>query len=318
MGSHSRRPVSGVPWVAVGADAVWAWQPGHGLIKLSESILTRKPLGGSSLSPEGTILRWQTPADPRLRLVCHLRLASGAVVVTRAPDDLGEDFYGQNGMVCHVQNVDLVNGVWQHSRYSIRHDGKWRNLPHQQLLRSSPSSPGVQFSSDGSRIAATVLLADGLTTCIEVTDLSLGTARRYVRTELLGTGAWSPDGRHLLVQQYGEAFQGYHPAVLDLENGSTTLIAEVPNQDIRVAQLQLLGWIDDRRVLGWRLHERRLQIWTVDVFNGHLVRLTEMRSPVSHRDLHYLLMAPNAVQADPELLLSQPVNESSLKHHPFR
>lgn len=298
------RPTGPVPWVLIAADAAYAWQSGHGLIKLPDSVLVLESFGGWSLAPDGTILRWQTPVSPQQHLVCHLRLVSGAVMLTKAPGNLGEDFYGPNGTACQVENFDQVNGVWQHSRYAIRHDGTWRQLRHELLMRSSPSSPGAQFSPDGNLIAITVLLSDGLTTCVEVIDLRSGTDQRYVCAELLGTGAWSPDGKRLLVQTYEEPFRGYHPAVIDLETGATNRVAEVPDRDAQVAHLQLLGWIDDRRLLGWRMHARRLGIWAVDVLDGQNSPLAEMRSPVIQRDLHYILMAPGAVQASPHMLIS--------------
>lgn len=297
------RPSSPVPWVIIGVGAVWAWQPGKGLIKLPDGVLARGAAEMWSLSGDGTTLRWRTPVHARQRLMCHLRLISGAVVLTEAPEPVGEDFYGANGAVCEVRYADLApNGIWQHAEYSVRQEGKWKQLPLRDRLRTQPTSPGVQFSLAGDHVAVTVIMEDGLTTAVDVIDLMAGTAQRFVRMELQGSGAWSPDGQRLLVEEYDEGFHGYRRAVLDLRSASTNLITAAPDQPIQVSDLQLVGWITDQQLLGYRLHNRRLSLWTVDIADGSIIEIVEMRSPASLLDMNCLLMAPSLVQATPHLL----------------
>lgn len=297
------RPLSPVPWVIVGVSAVWAWQPDVGLVKLQDAILSRPEAEMWSLSVDGTTLRWRIPVSARLRAMCHLSLQSGAVMLTEAAEPVGQDFYGPDGAVCEVRFSDLSpSGIWQRTDYSVRHNGKWHRLALRDRLRTQPSSPGVQFSPNGDRVAITTLLSDEFMTAVEVIDVHDGTVEQFTRTALQGSGAWSPDGRNLLVEEYDERSGGYHTAVLDVVSGSTSRVFTSPEQTVQAQELTLVGWITDRRLLGYQLRRRTLLLWVLDVENGSVAKVAEMRSPVGVEDLNCLLIAPLVVQATPHTL----------------
>ncbi|WP_144750275.1 hypothetical protein [Curtobacterium pusillum] len=309
--TRSGRPHSPVPWMLTGADGIWVWDPGQGLVRLTDPFADGDDCGGWELAPDGASARYTAwrrgrgPVPERRRI----DLVSGSVVVEPEQPPNTLVFDGGPGLSATVHSVPL--DVYDATAVvTIERDGDVRELEHQFAVGLSPNltGPSVQFSLDRRWAAVGFGWVANPFSRLDLIDLDSSWPRRYsgFGLELVGSGAVSPDGSRLLVlrTEHRSGVLERETCVLRTWSRETRPVAVLPGDEHQ--RIEYPGWIDDRALLAVVRDGRQVSVRSVDPDTGAHEELAGFRMPMNGGDVHGFRMAPLLVQSDPGTLAGKP------------
>jgi len=306
-----------VSFFVSGPEAVWVWEPGRGLIKLTAPF--RENPRDLQLSADGTTLRYGyggSPTLPDRRF--SLDLLSGVETKEPAWPSNTRIFYGSPADECRVEWVDWVNHHPTQSIYRLRNDAGdqmwsqlplttledgWIELPSRFTLGSNFGGDALQFSPDGHRLVINCDWWGHPVGAIQVFDRTAGLIHQRYGFVTEGSGVWSPNGQKLLGRtiSIGRSFE-YRVEVFDLERRDTTPIP-IDSDDYQRADAPCVGWLDDDHVLLYTRHQRTITFHAFHIGTGERTEVNTFRLPMPAGSMNDLHIASRVVANRPGALL---------------
>lgn len=312
----AREPVS---FFVSGPEAVWVWEPGRGLIKLTAPFRERNP-DGFQLSVDGTTLRYGSSGSallPDRRF--SLDLLSGVETEEPAWPSNTRVFYGDAADECRVEWADWVNHHPTQSIYRLRNaagdqlpspfslpatrEDEWIELPTRFTLSTSLDGDTLQFSPDGHRLVVNCTWWGHPVGAIQVFDRTAGLVHQRYGFVTEGSGVWSPNGRKLLGRtiSIGRSIE-YRVEVFDLERRDATPVP-IDSDDYQRSEAPCVGWLDDDHVLLYTRQQRDITFHAFHTGTGERTEVNTFRLPMPSGSMNDLHIAPRVVANRPGALL---------------
>lgn len=307
-----------VSFFVSGPEAVWVWEPGRGLIKLTSMFRERTP-DSFQLSVDGRTLRYGYSGSallPDRRF--SLDLLSGVETEEPAWPSNTRIFYGNPADECRVEWADFVNHHPTQSIYRLRNDAGdqmwsrlplptledgWLELPTRFTLGSNLGGDPLQFSPDGHRLVINCTWWGHPVGAIQVFDRTAGLIEQRYGFVTEGSGVWSPNGRKLLGRSItvGRSFEE-RVEVFDLDRRDTTPVP-IDSNDYQRADAPCVGWLDDDHVLLSTRRQRTITFHAVHIDTGERMEVNTFHLPMPAGSMHDLHIAPRVVAKRPNALL---------------
>lgn len=307
-----------VSFFVSGPEAVWVWEPGRGLIKLTSMFRERTP-DSFQLSVDGRTLRYGYSGSallPDRRF--SLDLLSGVETEEPAWPSNTRIFYGNPADECRVEWAEWVNHHPTQSIYRLRNDAGdqmrsrlplptlkdgWTELPSRFTLGSNLGGDPLQFSPDGHRLVINCNWWGHPVGAIQVFDRTAGLIEQRYGFVTEGSGVWSPNGRKLLGRSIavGRSLE-YRVEVFDLDRRDTTPVP-IDSDDYQRADVPCVGWLDDDHVLLYTRHQRTITFHAFHIDTGERTEVSTFRLPMPAGSMNDLHIAPRVVAERPDALL---------------